>query len=112
MQSRPIQAAGNWADPLREVQPPDVKSNAQGKGAGVIYEPPAIKWGDIVQEIVDHGYSIYRIAKELNLAECTVRNWWKHEGEPKFGNGCVLLDLHKNVCRTTTDSSHTTTNMG
>ena len=70
------------------------------------YQPPEVKWSAIVQEIMDKGYSVYRIAKLLNVAECTVRNWWRHEGEPGFGNGCVLIELHRDVCRTAKNSSH------
>ena len=69
----------------------------------MIYQPPEITWSEIVLEIVDNGWTVYRIAKTLNVAETTVWNWVKgREGrgcEPRFGYGCMLIDLHRDVCR-------------
>jgi predicted transcriptional regulator len=65
------------------------------------YARVEVKWSEIVQDIRDRGYSIYRIARLLGVAECTVRNWLLKDGEPGFGIGAALIRLHGDVTTAT-----------
>ena len=57
-----------------------------------------VQWSLVVQDIIDKGFTVYRISKLLGVAECTVRNW-REGGEPKFGLGAALLKLHGDKVR-------------
>lgn len=114
MQSGEFQVVAGRADSLLGLRASDVQSLRVVDAAGMTYQPPDIKWKEIVQEILDEGWSVYRIAKALNCAQCTVWNWLKGRkgegGEPRFSYGCVLIELHRDVCRK--ENVATTTKLG
>lgn len=59
--------------------------------------PPKIDWTQIIVDLYNTGCGVNRIARHLDVAVTTARNWEKG-GEPGYGYGRALLRLHSFYC--------------
>jgi hypothetical protein len=61
-----------------------------------IYQPE-IDWSKLMLELRAKGFSPNRVATTLGVSHVATLNWLKG-GEPKYGNGSALLELHRREC--------------
>mgnify|MGYP001600059064 CR=1 FL=1 len=52
-------------------------------------------WARLIEELHDHGWTVYRIAERLNRKWDTVNRW--KTSEPKHSDGEALKKLHEEV---------------
>lgn len=56
-----------------------------------------VDWQALFSELKAHGYGPTRVAAALNLPKQTVWHWSKHNSEPEYTNGHLLIKLHRKV---------------
>lgn len=58
-----------------------------------------IDWQTVVLNIRQAGMPVSAIARKVNMDGNTLRHYARGEcSEPRFSQGCALLDLHYSLC--------------